>query len=227
MVARGWAFGVRVIVTCWRWTPSGCPSPLACSSGTGSATSAPRTSKPRRGLAETRIRMILMNPLYNGWIRRHRGQDETRRPAPWRSDPPVSDELWARVEEIRRAKTRGGGAKNWARVDLLGACSNASAVVACGTTAPSPTVATASSTRTRARHGDARPDSAMKRGKCPCWPRSRASRSTMSRWRQLSPRSAPATSRSPSTGRGSIARSANWPWSTPLRGSLTTPTWRE
>jgi hypothetical protein len=25
------------------------------------------------GLAATRIRMILMNPLYNGWIRRHRG----------------------------------------------------------------------------------------------------------------------------------------------------------
>ena len=45
------------------------------------------------GLAATRIRMILMNPLYNGWIRRHRGKDETRRPAPWRATPPVSDEL--------------------------------------------------------------------------------------------------------------------------------------
>jgi 4-carboxymuconolactone decarboxylase len=72
------------------------------------------------GLAATRIRMILMNPLYNGWIRRHRGKSETRRPAPWRATPPVSDELWARVEEIRRAKTRGGGPKNWDRVDLLG-----------------------------------------------------------------------------------------------------------
>ena len=72
------------------------------------------------GLAESRIRMILMNPAYNGWIRRHRGRDETRRPAPWRSDPPVSDELWARVEEVRRAKTRGGGPKNWDRPDLLG-----------------------------------------------------------------------------------------------------------
>ena len=30
------------------------------------------------GLAATRIRMILMNPLYNGWIRRHRGATETR-----------------------------------------------------------------------------------------------------------------------------------------------------
>ena len=60
------------------------------------------------------------NPLYNGWIRRHRGVRETRRPAAWRSDPPVSDDLWARVEDARRAKTRGGGPKNWGRVDLLG-----------------------------------------------------------------------------------------------------------
>jgi hypothetical protein len=61
-----------------------------------------------------------MNPLYNGWIRRHRDKNETRRPAPWRATPPVSDELWARVEEVRRAKTRGGGPKQWDRVDLLG-----------------------------------------------------------------------------------------------------------
>jgi hypothetical protein len=71
--------------------------------------------------AATRIRMILMNPLYNGWIRRHRRSDrETLKPAPWRSNPPVSDALWARVEDVRRAKTRGGGPKNWDRVDLLG-----------------------------------------------------------------------------------------------------------
>ena len=73
------------------------------------------------GLAETRIRMILMNPLYNGWIRRHRrSRNETRKPAPWRSNPPVSDELWARVEDVRRAKTQGGGTRKSARVDLLG-----------------------------------------------------------------------------------------------------------
>ena len=72
------------------------------------------------GLAATRIRMILMNPLYGGWIRRHRGEDETRRRAPWRAKPPASDELWSRVEEVRRAKARGGGPKNWDRVDLLG-----------------------------------------------------------------------------------------------------------
>ncbi len=72
------------------------------------------------GLAESRIRMILMNPLYNGWIRRHRrSRNETRKPAPWRVDPPVSDELWARVEDVRRSKTRAGGPRRADRVDLL------------------------------------------------------------------------------------------------------------
>jgi hypothetical protein len=61
-----------------------------------------------------------MNPLYNGWIRRHRGPNETRRPAPWRSNPPVSDELWARVEDVRRAKFKGAGPRTRDRVDLLG-----------------------------------------------------------------------------------------------------------
>lgn len=65
--------------------------------------------------------MIPMNPLYNGWIRRHRRSDrETLKPAPWRANPPVSDELWARVEEIRRSRTHGGGSHRLARVDLLG-----------------------------------------------------------------------------------------------------------
>ncbi len=32
----------------------------------------------------------------------------------------MSDELWARVEDVRRGKTRGGGAKRHDRVDLLG-----------------------------------------------------------------------------------------------------------
>jgi len=71
-------------------------------------------------LEASRIRCILMNPIYNGWIRRHRGRNETRKPAPWRSNPPVSDELWARVEEVRRAKCRGSGPRRRDRVDLLG-----------------------------------------------------------------------------------------------------------
>ena len=72
------------------------------------------------GLEDTRIRCILMNPVYNGWIRRHRGPNETRKPAPWRSNPPVSDELWARVEDVRRAKFKGAGPHRNDRVDLLG-----------------------------------------------------------------------------------------------------------
>jgi DNA invertase Pin-like site-specific DNA recombinase len=72
------------------------------------------------GLAESRIRMILMNPIYNGWIRRYRrSRAETRKPAPWRGNPPVSDELWARVEDVRRSKTRAGGPRRADRVDLL------------------------------------------------------------------------------------------------------------
>jgi hypothetical protein len=63
--------------------------------------------------------MILMNPLYNGWIRRHRGPGETRRPAAWRSRPPVSDDLWGHVETVRRARTQGGGPRHRGRLDLL------------------------------------------------------------------------------------------------------------
>ena len=31
----------------------------------------------------------------------------------------MSDELWARVEEVRHSRTQGGGSHRWARVDLL------------------------------------------------------------------------------------------------------------
>jgi DNA invertase Pin-like site-specific DNA recombinase len=71
------------------------------------------------GLEESRIRCLLINPTYNGWIRRHRGPNEIRRPAAWRAHPPVPDELWARVEAVRRSKNRGGGTRNRNRVDLL------------------------------------------------------------------------------------------------------------
>ena len=71
------------------------------------------------GLSADRIRCILKNPLYNGWIRRHRGPSETRRPAAWRARPPVSDDLWAQVEDVRRSKTSGGGPRHRGRQDLL------------------------------------------------------------------------------------------------------------
>jgi len=86
-----------------------------------------RPSTVKRHLADLRARSGLtteqliyaMNPLYNGWIRRHRGSNAIRRPAAWRANPPVSDELWARVEATRRSKTRGGGPRNRGRADLL------------------------------------------------------------------------------------------------------------
>ncbi len=56
------------------------------------------------------IRAILTNPLYNGWAVRHRDRpDEVRTAAPWRADPPVDDELWARVQAVRAERYRGGG----------------------------------------------------------------------------------------------------------------------
>ena len=74
------------------------------------------------GLEEMRIQQVsFRNPIYNGWMRRHRGRDEERRPAPWRVVPPVSDDLWGTVEDVRRGKTRGGGPVDRDRVDLLAA----------------------------------------------------------------------------------------------------------
>jgi hypothetical protein len=67
-------------------------------------------------LNASRLRCMLMNPIYNGWVTRKQGP---RRPAAWRSDPPVSDELWDRVEDVRRGKTRGGGPKRSRHVDVL------------------------------------------------------------------------------------------------------------
>jgi len=56
------------------------------------------------------VRAVLANPLYNGWAVRHRERpDESRTPAPWRSRPPVDDELWARVQAVRSERYRGGG----------------------------------------------------------------------------------------------------------------------
>jgi DNA invertase Pin-like site-specific DNA recombinase len=72
------------------------------------------------GLKASRVRCILMNPIYNGWVRRAADGKEIREPAPWRADSPVSDSLWARVEDLRRQKTRGGGPRKRGRVDLLG-----------------------------------------------------------------------------------------------------------
>jgi hypothetical protein len=48
---------------------------------------------------------ILKNPVYNGWVLR-KGE---RSPAAWRDSPPVDDALWARIQGLLAARTRGGG----------------------------------------------------------------------------------------------------------------------
>ena len=58
------------------------------------------------GVGVERVRKALRNPIYNGFAVRYRGRE--RVPAPWRDDPPVSDELWARVQEQRIARNHGG-----------------------------------------------------------------------------------------------------------------------
>jgi DNA invertase Pin-like site-specific DNA recombinase len=72
------------------------------------------------GVGVEQVRKALRNPIYNGWALRHRGRE--RMAAFWRSEPPVSDELWARVQDVRRARTRGGCAPGkWRRgIDPLG-----------------------------------------------------------------------------------------------------------
>jgi DNA invertase Pin-like site-specific DNA recombinase len=72
------------------------------------------------GIAEGALRAILTNPLYNGWARRHRRQpDETRVAAPWRSSPPVDDELWAHVAEVRSTRAKAAGRRRARHVHLL------------------------------------------------------------------------------------------------------------
>jgi hypothetical protein len=68
-------------------------------------------------MGEEQVRKMLRNPLYNGWAVRHRGAE--RLPAPWRADPPVSDDLWERVADVRASNTRGGGPRRVDRADPL------------------------------------------------------------------------------------------------------------
>lgn len=72
------------------------------------------------GLDPDALRAMLVNPIYNGWMRRHRRRhDEQRVPAPWRDHPPVSDELWARVQEVRDRRYHGGGRPTPVHTHLL------------------------------------------------------------------------------------------------------------
>ena len=69
------------------------------------------------GMRPSGVQEILRNALYNGWV----GRKGERGAAPWRSDPPVSDAIWERVESLRAARQRhGGGTRPVSdRVDLL------------------------------------------------------------------------------------------------------------
>lgn len=72
------------------------------------------------GIPEGALRSILTNPIYNGWARRHRRRaDEVLAPAPWRSAPPVSDELWARVATVRAERAKAAGRQRSRHVHLL------------------------------------------------------------------------------------------------------------
>ena len=71
------------------------------------------------GLGYELVVKMLRNPIYNGWARRHRGPREERQPAPWRADPPVSDDLWRRCADLRASRLRGGGPSTRGAEDLL------------------------------------------------------------------------------------------------------------
>lgn len=124
------------------------------------------------GFAADRIRYILRNPLYNGWVRRHRGPAEQRRAAPWRAGPPVSDELFGRVEQVRRSKTRvgdhgtGAGLISWPGSWSASAGAGSARM---GSWATRPGLR--SSISSRARPGARRPGSAQQPGRSRSWPR--------------------------------------------------------
>lgn len=84
-----------------------------------------------RALTAKGMTDLLRNPIYNGWVVRFRGfADEERIQAPWRVrtktspdgstdsvvDPPVSDELWERVQNIRARRTTLAGRRRTDRV---------------------------------------------------------------------------------------------------------------
>jgi DNA invertase Pin-like site-specific DNA recombinase len=74
----------------------------------------------RHRLKMQHVRTILTNHLYNGWaVRERRSPRETWVAAPWRDDPPVSDELWRRVEEVRRRRLKTAGRLHPRRAHLL------------------------------------------------------------------------------------------------------------
>lgn len=69
-----------------------------------------RELEAETGIDREALKVMIRNPVYNGWVRRHRrAPDEQLVPAAWRDDPPVPDDLWARVQAVRHDRYHGGG----------------------------------------------------------------------------------------------------------------------
>ena len=80
-----------------------------------------RSSRTGRPLTAAGMADLLRNPIYNGYLVRFRGfADEERVEAPWRSgpdgDPPVSDDLWERVQAIRSERATVGARPTHERI---------------------------------------------------------------------------------------------------------------
>ena len=114
-----------------------------------------RVPARQSGVAEGALRAILTNPLYNGWaVRDRRSRDERRLAAPLRADPPVSDDLWARVAAIRAERVKTAGRQRPKRVHLLAK----RMFCTCGRAVSADTVTRPSGPHRRYRHED-----------CPRW----------------------------------------------------------
>lgn len=75
-----------------------------------------RSIEGETGISADALRDMLRNPIYNGWSSRH----GDRAAAAWRSDPPIDDELWMRVQLVRERRVTGGGGARAVHGHLLG-----------------------------------------------------------------------------------------------------------
>jgi hypothetical protein len=67
------------------------------------------------GMVPASVNDLLKNRAFNGFVR----QKGVTVPAAWRAGPPVSDDLWERVQSILARNVRGGGPRKADRIDPL------------------------------------------------------------------------------------------------------------
>ena len=146
------------------------------------------------------------------------GPNQTRRPAPWRANPPVSDELWARVEEVRRAKSRAADRAGEIEWICWAVCSTACAADASAATDGRRTDGTASSIPSRVGMGYRRPDFRPRPGRSPILAQMGGIELDDGVIARVVAASARRSVRSPSTVRGSSARCASLPSTTSAAG---------